>query len=149
MVMIAEFTGRDRTVLLPLLLLGDEDLTQVRSYMQTGRVLVAQVANRPVGALLLTAIDDVTVEVKNLAVTPDMQRRVIGSQLVAAAKKRCVPGQRMIVGTGDADLQNIHFYLQNGFRFYGVRKGFFKRYAAPIFANGVQLVDMVMLEQFI
>jgi hypothetical protein len=54
----------------------------------------------------------------------------------------------MIVGTGDAAIRNLCFYRKEGFKTFGVRKGFFvENYPQPVYENGIQLKDMVMLKK--
>ncbi|RNE12437.1 hypothetical protein FAM22280_00549 [Lacticaseibacillus paracasei] len=53
----------------------------------------------------------------------------------------------MLVGTGDVDFENLRFYMRQGFRFDGIRKHFFDQYANPLYAEGMQLQDMVVLRR--
>lgn len=85
-------------------------------------------------------------ELKNIAVDFNNQGQGIGSQMIAYILEQVRAQYSVVlVGTGDADVQNILFYLKNGFRFEGVRKNFFDSYNKKIFSNGVELQDMVLL----
>ncbi|MFC6182115.1 GNAT family N-acetyltransferase [Lactiplantibacillus daowaiensis] len=139
----------DRKTLMPLFLLGDDDQAKVAAYYQTGTLVVAQSEAKIVGLALLVADDTAdTVELKNIAVSPTYQGQQIGTHLVQVALQAMASTYTtMIVGTGDADVANIRFYLKNGFRFIGVKKGFFLSYAKPIMVDGIALQDMVMLGQ--
>lgn len=55
--------------------------------------------------------------------------------------------QDMLVGTGDVDFENLRFYMRQGFRFDAIRKHFFDQYAHPLYAEGMQLQDMVVLRR--
>jgi GNAT superfamily N-acetyltransferase len=149
---IAQVNDSDRSKYRPLLLLGDEDPVMLEQYLHSGSLFAAWTEPDAVvaGVMLLTATDHPqTIELRNIAVAPEHQRHGVGMQLIACgidyARKQGM--QRMIVGTGDADVQNQLFYLKNGFRYDSIRRDFFKQYAEPIFANGVQLRDMVVLER--
>ena len=53
----------------------------------------------------------------------------------------------IIVGTGDCGISQINFYEKNGFRKYDIRKNFFiDNFEKPIFENGIQLKDMILLK---
>lgn len=150
MIDIQEYLNPDRSALLPLLLIGDEDAQQVALYIDSGRAFVAKQQDTIVGVVLVIAAEAETIEIKNLAVKPDLQGTGIGTALVESVDTYYAhAATRVIVGTGDADVQNILFYLKRGFRFYAVKHGFFAAYDKPIVANGVMLRDMVMLEKSI
>ncbi|WP_390407183.1 GNAT family N-acetyltransferase [Lacticaseibacillus jixiensis] len=150
MIDIQEYLSPDRSALLPLLLIGDEDARQVALYIDSGRAFVAKQQDTIIGVVLVITAEAETIEIKNLAVTPDLQGTGIGTALVEFVDTYYAhAATRVIVGTGDADVQNILFYLKRGFRFYAVKHGFFAAYATPIVANGVTLQDMVMLEKSI
>lgn len=136
----------DRTPYLPLLALADDDPTKVAGYYQSGDLYIGLQEGQPVIALLFVPVDATTVELKNLAVIPSMRRKKIATQALQYFMQQLSDRYAtMIVGTGDADLGNIHFYLKNGFRFDHVNKNFFLDYPAPIVVDGVALQDMVML----
>lgn len=62
-------------------------------------------------------------ELKNIAVDFNNQGQGIGSQMIAYILEQVRAQYSVVlVGTGDADVQNILFYLKNGFRFEGVKK---------------------------
>ncbi|MGV8048552.1 GNAT family N-acetyltransferase, partial [Mycobacterium kansasii] len=56
----------------------------------------------------------------------------------------------LIVGTSDTGFQQIRFYEKNGFKKTGIRKDFFiENYPSPIFENGLQMRDMVLLTHYL
>ncbi|VDG31105.1 hypothetical protein [Lactobacillus plantarum] [Lactiplantibacillus mudanjiangensis] len=139
----------DRRDLLDLFLIGDDDEQKVQAYLQTGELYVAKDDQKIVGLALVIPGETITSgELKNIAVLPAYQGQGIGSQLLdCVVEQLAAKYQTLLVGTGDADLANIRFYLKNGFRFVGVRKHFFDSYAKPIVVNGIQLQDMVLLQR--
>lgn len=138
-------TAGERAAYRELLLLADEDPKMLARYQDQGVMLVARKEAVAVGSLLAVGRGS-TLEIMNLAVLPDYQRQGIASALVTQLIQQVGASyQTLLVGTGDADLGNLHFYLRNGFRIDHVRKDFFKQYAQLIEVGGVVLQDMVML----
>lgn len=49
------------------------------------------------------------------------------------------------VGTANAGLDNIAFYQKCGFRMDSVRKDYFNYFSSPVYENGIQIRDMLVL----
>lgn len=135
-----------------LLLLADETIEAIHQYLFDSEVYIARKADRedPIGVLCLYRLDAHTVEVKNIAVSEACQGNGIGCSLIAYVTDlaRRKGYENLIVGTGDCGFRQIRFYEKNGFVRYGVKKNFFlDKYDFPIYENGVQLKDMVMLKK--
>jgi len=133
-----------------LLLLADETAEAIEKYIHESDVyMVCKVGrSQPVAVFALYKVDDVEVEIKNIAVAEALQGQSIGSYLVGEIKgiARAQNFRRIIVGTTDQGLREIRFYERNGFKRYGIRKDFFvENYPEPIYENGTRLRDMVML----
>lgn len=144
---LMEETRSDRSEYRELLLEGDGDSVVLATYMNSGRLFVLRdKQGMVVACALLTAGPDcTTVELKNIAVVSSIRGCGIGSILVHRLQVRCARQyEKMLVGTGDADVQNQLFYLKNGFRYSGVRRDFFATYQPPIISNGLPLRDMVL-----
>lgn len=138
----------DRRAYHQLLLLGDEDEAMLARYADTGDLLVAFEAERPVGVALFVPASAQVIELKNLAVAPAYQRRGIGAHLIQLGLAHYAGQyQQMLVGTGDGDQANIQFYEHQGFTRSGVRKDFFAQYANAILVDGRPLKDMVLFTQ--
>lgn len=137
-----------------LLLLADETVEAIDRYLFASEVYVSNCPNmeEPVGVFCLYPTDETTIEIKNIAVAEAFQGKGIGSRLLREAEnigkeKGC---RDIIVGTGDCGIRQIRFYEKNGFVKYGIKKNFFlDKYDKPIYENGVQLRDMVMLRKTI
>ena len=87
-------------------------------------------------------------ELKNLAVRPEYQRKGYGAAMIRFLEER-YRGQYGIlqVGTGDSPL-TVPFYEACGFRRSHTVKNFFtEHYDHPIYEAGVLLKDMVYLRK--
>ncbi|MBL1408836.1 GNAT family N-acetyltransferase [Sphingobacterium faecale] len=143
-----ELLTADAQLPYPLLLLADETRYAIDKYVFDSDVYVLKEGARALAVCCLYRIDDSTLELKNIAVSEELQGKGIGSvlirEIVDIARKA---GYRtLIVGTADCGVDQIRFYERAGFVMYAVKKDFFiHNYEAPIVENGVQLRDMVML----
>lgn len=131
-----------------LLLLADETIAAIEQYIYDSVVYVLMDEQAVIGVAALYALSAGELEIKNIAVAPSHQNNGIGSflirQIIAIARKQQY--KTLIVGTADSGWQQIRFYERNGFQKYAVRKNFFiEHYPQPIFENGLQLKDMVLL----
>lgn len=144
-----EETQTDRRAFQPLLLEGDGDSAILAQYIATGRLFsLRRAADNALCAvaLLTNGPDAATVELKNIAVAAELRGQGLGSMLIRHLQTWAAAHyHKMLVGTGDADVQNQLFYLKNGFRYSGVRRDFFAAYQPPIRSNGLILRDMVLL----
>ena len=144
--------GAERERFLPLLLLADESLEQVRSYMHSGELyaLIGH-AGDAVGIVLTVPAEHGAVELKAVAVDTAQQNRGIGRRLLAAViedlRKRGVP--RAIVGTANAGIGQLAYYQKAGFRLLRIERDFFspaRGYPAVMEDNGIRLRDMVWMD---
>jgi ribosomal protein S18 acetylase RimI-like enzyme len=144
--------GPERERFLPLLLLADESLEQVRSYMHSGD-LYAFVGRDAiaVGIVLTVPAEQGAVELKAVAVDTAQQNRGIGRRLLAAVieelRKRGV--RRAVVGTANAGIGQLAYYQKAGFRLLRIERDFFspaRGYPAVMEDNGIRLRDMVWMD---
>ena len=156
---MAEYTlmsvppGTERERFLPLLLLADESLEQVRSYMQRG-ALYAFVGHDgvAVGIVLTLPAEQNSVELKAVAVDTTRQNRGIGRRMLAAVidELRRSGVRRAIVGTANAGIGQLAYYQKAGFRLLRIERDFFspaRGYPAVMEDNGIRLRDMVWMDQ--
>ena len=144
--------GAERERFLPLLLLADESLEQVRSYMQSGDLYaLVERDGHAVGIVLTIAAEHGAVELKAVAVDQSQQNRGIGRRLLAAVienlRKRGV--RRAIVGTANAGIGQLAYYQKAGFRLSHIERDFFspaRGYPAVMEDNGIRLRDMVWMD---
>ena len=141
---IHEVTG-ERERYWELLLLADEQESMVRRYLSRGTMYALE---GDMGICVVTDEGEGVLELKNLAVAPEFQRRGLGRAIIAFLTQRYWGRYRTLqVGTGDSPL-TIPFYESCGFRRSHVVKNFFPdHYDHPIFECGVQLVDMIYLQK--
>ena len=87
-------------------------------------------------------------ELKNLAVEPEAQRKGCGKALIDFLVRRYAGRYALLqVGTGDSPL-TVPFYEKCGFtRSHCIPNFFTDHYYHPIYEAGVQLVDMVYLQR--
>lgn len=132
---------------LRLLLLADEQEDMIDRYLQRGVMYVLE-DDGVKAACVVTDEGNGILELKNIAVAPDFQRKGYGRALVTFLIQT-YRGQYQVlqVGTGDSP-STIPFYESCGFRRHHLVKNFFvDHYDHPIYECGVQLVDMVYLQR--
>ena len=131
-----------------LLLLADETKEAIDKYIFKSDLYLAKIDNKTIGVFCLFEIDDKTVELKNIAVHQDYQSNGYGSVFIDFIKQTLQNKfENLIVGTADTGSRQISFYEKNGFVKYAIRKDFFiENYKDPIFENGTQLKDMILLK---
>ena len=131
-----------------LLLLADENVESINKYIFDSIVYCVKNNGNAIAAFCLYEIDKSTIELKNIAVAEKYQNNGIGSKIISYIKELCKNKYlNIIVGTGDCGIQQINFYEKNGFRKSDIRKNFFiENFEKPIFENGIQLKDMIMLK---
>lgn len=134
---------------LPLLLLADEQEDMIDRYLERGTMYVLEdggvkaecVATDEGGGIL---------ELKNLAVEPESQRKGYGKALIDFLVCKYKGRYSVLqVGTGDSPL-TIPFYEKCGFvRSHKIENFFTDNYDHPIYECGVQLTDMIYLQKYI
>lgn len=145
-----EAVEHDRKRELPLLLLGDEQETMIDRYLERGDMFALRGGGRTLAVIVVTDEGEGTLEIKNLAVLPEVQRCGYGRAMIEfiAVRYRNRFGT-LLVGTGDSHL-TLPFYERCGFaRAYVVPDFFLRHYDHPIVEDGVRLRDMVYLKRCI
>lgn len=131
-----------------ILLLADETKDAINKYLLDSIVYEVTKSGETVGVFCLFEIDKNTIELKNIAVVEKFQNQGIGSKIISFVKEVCKRKfSTIVVGTADCGTSQINFYKKNGFQEFGIRKNFFiENYTDPIYQNGVQLDDMILLK---
>jgi GNAT superfamily N-acetyltransferase len=133
--------------------LAEDSAEQLDGYLLLGRVLVALEDGSPVGHLQIIESDPlVDVELKSLAVVEHRRGRGIGRALVerALAESGAAGARTMVVSTASADVGNLRFYQQLGFRMLRVERDAFTSahgYPEGLIIDGIPLRDQVWLDQ--
>jgi len=140
-----------RQDLRPLFESAEDSPSQLDQYIDLGRVLVAVRGSAVVGHLqLVPTTRPGVIELKNMAVLPNLRGTGVGRALVDAALTRSATDgwSRMVVATAAADIGNLRFYQRSGFRFLSVDRDAFTAaagYPDDIVVDGIPLLDRVWL----
>ena len=131
-----------------LLLLGDEQEDMIMMYLDRGRLFTMSFDDVVCAACVVTDEGDFTLELKNISVLPEFQRKGLGSRLISFLEQKFSRAfAKITVGTGDSPL-TVPFYESCGFKRSGVIKNFFiDNYDHPIIEQGVTLCDMICFEK--
>ena len=135
----------DRERHLPQLLEADDAEDHMRGYLDRGELLEIHDAGGMIGVVVLVREAD-EVEIWNIALAEEHRGRGLGRAAIGAVADRCTRAgaSRLTVGTSDCSLGTIAFYRKAGFRFAGVREGYFDAYPMAVVENGIRARDMVM-----
>lgn len=135
-----------------LLLLADETKEAIDQYIFKSDIYLLHDGIEDIAVMALCKSNETELEIKNVAVIESYRSKGIGSILMNKAKEiaRQNHYKTLIVGTSDTGFQQIRFYEKNGFKKTGIRKDFFiENYPSPIFENGLQMRDMVLLTHYL
>jgi len=133
-----------------LLLLADETIEAINRYINDSEIFIFEKDNKTFAVYVLQKISDDTIEIKNIAVDTKHQGQGIGKLLLrdAISRAKAKGFKTIIIGTGDIAIKQLHLYQKVGFEIFDVKKGFYlDNYPEPIYENGIQLKDMVMLKK--
>lgn len=136
----------DKKEYLPLLLLADEQEDMIDRYLERGELYVLE-DDGVKAVCVVTDEGNGSLEIKNLAVTPESQGKGYGGRMVRFVADSYRDRFKVLyVGTGDSPA-TVPFYEKCGFRRSHVVMNFFTdHYDHPIYEGGRQLVDMVYLK---
>lgn len=134
---------------LPLLLLADEQEDMIDRYLERGTMYVLEDGGVK-AECVVTDEGGGILELKNLAVEPESQRKGYGKALIDFLVCKYKGRYSVLqVGTGDSPL-TIPFYEKCGFvRSHKIENFFTDNYNHPIYECGVQLTDMIYLQKYI
>lgn len=134
---------------LPLLLLADEQEDMIDRYLERGAMYVLEDGGVK-AECVVTDEGGGILELKNLAVEPEAQRKGYGKALIDFLVCKYKGRYSVLqVGTGDSPL-TIPFYEKCGFvRSHKIENFFTDNYDHPIYECSVQLTDMIYLQKYI
>ena len=135
---------------LALLLLADEQESMIDRYLERGEMFAMKDGEKTIAVIVVTDEGGGTLEIKNLAVRPDAQKRGYGRAMIDFVERHYAGRfHTLLVGTGDSPL-TVPFYEKCGFvRSHVIRNFFTDNYDHPIIECGVVLCDMVYLKKCI
>ena len=130
-----------------LLLLADEQENMIDRYLARGTMYVLD-DNGVKSVCVVTDEGDGVLEIKNLAVAPEHQRKGYGKRMIDYVAQRYKDQYSILqVGTGESPM-TLPFYKKCGFIVSHRIKNFFTdNYDHPIVECGVRLADMVYLRK--
>lgn len=142
-----KYISENKKQFLDLLLLGDESESMIDHYLDRGDVF-ALYDDDLKAVCVVTQEDDITCELKNIAVYEQFHRQGYGATLISFITNYYKGKyETMILGTGDVP-SILSFYHKCGFEPSNRIKNFFTdNYDHPMFEEGVQLIDMVYLKK--
>ncbi|EGP5055682.1 GNAT family N-acetyltransferase [Enterococcus faecium] len=145
--MIEELNKKD----LPwsLLLDADPDKEKVQVYVSRGSGWIWKEKEKTIGVLIYVAREK-EYEIVNVAVAPKYQGKGIGGKLLETAFQKlsqlASSQTQIIIRTGSTSSAALHLYQKMGYVEIGrVKDYFIHLYSEPIFENGDQLRDQVIL----
>lgn len=133
---------------LSLLLLADEQENMIDKYIDRGIMYVLNDEGIIKAECIIIDEQNGVLEIKNLAVKPEYQRKGYGKVMIDFIIKNYKEKYSILqVGTGDSTL-TIPFYGQCGFiRSHYIKNFFIDNYEQPIYEDGIQLIDMIYLQR--
>lgn len=138
---------KNKKQFISLLLLADEQENMIDRYLDRGTMFVLDDGGVR-SECVVTDEGEGVLEIKNIATYPADQGKGYASSLIQyVAEKYRDQFSVLRVGTGDSPA-TVPFYEKLGFVRVGCIKNFFRdNYNHPIIENGVQLVDMIILQR--
>ncbi len=140
--------SKNKKQFLDLLLLADEQESMIERYLERGQMFVLYDNNRTISVCVTTDEGNGIIEIKNIAVYPEYQRRGYGKHFISFLFEYFRHKyRRVIVGTGDSQ-QTTDFYKSCGFCYsHRIPNFFTDNYDHPIFENGKRLIDMIYFKK--
>lgn len=139
---------KNKKQFISLLLLADEQENMIDKYLERG-VMYALYDDGGVKAeCVVTDEGNGVLEIKNIAVDPEAQRKGYGKALIDFLIMTYSGSFSVLqVGTGDSPL-TVPFYEKCGFvRSHSIKNFFTDNYDRPIYECGVLLRDMIYFRQ--
>lgn len=130
-----------------LLLLADPSKMAIEKYLYESDCYLAWCNEIKIGVAVVKEKEANIFELMNIAVFPVYQNRGYGGQILNSLIEILKAKQAVMleVGTGTFGYQ-LKFYQKFGFRVTRVKKNFFlDNYSEPIFEDGLQHKDMLLL----
>lgn len=145
--MVIKQITENKKQLIDLLLLGDEQESMIDRYLEQGSLFALYDGDLKT-VCVVTEIDGLTIELKNIATYERYQRKGYGRALIRYLFDYYKGKYKtMLVGTGDVP-SALLFYRRSGFvPSHRIKNFFTDNYDHLIFEDGIQLVDMVYLRK--
>lgn len=131
-----------------LLLLADPSKYLIDQYLKQSNLFLARQNGETVGVIVLFPLTAETVEIKNIAVRPDLQGQGIGRYLIENVVQVALSDRQksICIGTANSSVGQLYLYQKLGFEITGIKRDFFTdNYAEPIYENGIQAKHLLVL----
>ncbi len=132
-----------------LFLRADPSRELVADYLNQGEVFEIRKGTRLAATIILLPLSAGQLEIKNIAVAPQLENQGLAKVLLNFAKRYAHEHhyRELIVGTGSTSFKQLYLYQEVGFRVTGVKRNFFvDHYHQPIWENHLHLRDMIVLK---
>lgn len=129
-----------------LLLQADPSEEMINKYLPESEIFVAKNGSDIVGTFVLLATSEDEMELKNISVKKEYQRKGIGKAMIKQAVRitKMEDALFLIAKTADSSVGQQNFYRKMKFDEYYTVKGFYiKYYQQPIVEDGVEAVDQI------
>lgn len=134
-----------------LLELADPSRKMVDSYLPHSETYIAEFNEKIIGIYVLFPQDQKeTIEIKNIAVLPEFQGKGLGKMMLVHAEQisKNMGFRKLRIATANTSIAQLQLYLSRGFMLVEIISDFFvDNYEVPIFENGVQCRDLMVLEK--
>lgn len=132
-----------------LLLLADETVEIINTYISCCRLYVFASEEKILGVYVLYTLSPETVEIKNIAVHEHFQGIGVGKLLLQDSINRAKAEgfKEILIGTGDVMFMQLYLYQKIGFEMFAIKENYYLQsgYPQPLMEKGLQLRHMVML----
>lgn len=144
---IVEITN-NKEDFIDILLVGDEQESMILKYLEKSMLFALYEAECLKSVCAIIQTNQSTIEIKNLATYPEFQNNGYATFLLNYIfNKYKNTFKYIMLGTGENN-RTLSFYKKRGFVKSYIEKEFFtKNYDHPIYENGTQLVDMIVLKK--
>ncbi|WP_194976217.1 GNAT family N-acetyltransferase [Aquiflexum lacus] len=134
-----------------LLELADPSRKMIDAYLPHSETYLAEFGEKIIGVFVLSPLDQKeTIEIKNIAVLAEFQGKGLGKMMLRYAEEisKKLGFAKLRIATANTSIAQLQLYLSQGFLLVDIISDFFiKNYDDPIFENGVQCRDLMVLEK--
>lgn len=131
-----------------LLFLADPSERLVKEYISRSKNYVLIEDDKTIGVLIMLPTRANTIEIVNIAIAPNYQRKGYGKRLLKFAINTAKNDnfKHIEIGTANSSINQLALYQKIGFRINYIDKDFFlKNYHYKIYENHIQAIDMIRL----
>lgn len=135
-----------------LLLEADPSKEIVDAYLHQSECFLGVCNGQVIGVVVLLKVAESTLEVKNIAISEEHQRKGYAKRLLVFAQEYALKQgfQKLIIATGNSSIGQLALYQKVEFEMHSIERDYFiKNYEVPIFENEIQCKHKVILEKIL